>query len=327
MTPKRRRGIGAVAHCLSRDIHPSAPIRAKNPNREKGHTLTNLFITRQADKTVHRGTDPKPCYLFTTEEYPDQAFFAMARYVHVDTKGPAIHLFTPAVPVIPPMQPAEEEDSSDRMVEGEEGRVEGFQNGPLLPEHLVELRNAGIKVDDDNKPAPENIPGRMAPLTVPVNWRSDGLICPRRSSNVTNAKSAFKLFSNAEFSSLTRLKKFLVLFPIIYLEDVLILGVSSRRDWRSLSPVSPHRGAPFRLNKYMSRTRFEAILRNLKYINKTVPYRDGFLQMRQMAEYWNQNMADFFSPSWISMLNESMMEWTNKYAPGFMCVGRKPHPF
>ena len=22
-----------------------------------------------------------------------------------------------------------------------------------------------------------------------------------------------------------------------------------------------------------------------------------------------------------------MMEWFNKYAPGFMCVGRKPHPF
>ena len=22
-----------------------------------------------------------------------------------------------------------------------------------------------------------------------------------------------------------------------------------------------------------------------------------------------------------------MMEWFNKYAPEFMCVGRKPHPF
>ena len=135
------------------------------------------------------------------------------------------------------------------------------------------------------------------------------MICPRWSGNVTNAKAAFKLFSNAEFSSLTRLKKFLVLFPISYLEDILIpetnkglevdlslqeflvwlgcwmfmathLGVSSRQDWWSLSPVSSHKEAPFRLNKYMSHTRFEAILQNLKYTNKTVPYRDGFLQIR-----------------------------------------------
>ena len=32
-------------------------------------------------------------------------------------------------------------------------------------------------------------------------------------------------------------------------------------------------------------------------------------------------------PSWIDVLGESMMEWFNKWAPGFMCVGRKPHPF
>ena len=29
----------------------------------------------------------------------------------------------------------------------------------------------------------------------------------------------------------------------------------------------------------------------------------------------------------INALNKSMMEWFKKYEPGFMCVGRKPHPF
>ena len=38
-------------------------------------------------------------------------------------------------------------------------------------------------------------------------------------------------------------------------------------------------------------------------------------------------MEDGFSPSWVSVLDESMLEWLNKYCPGFMCVGRKPHPF
>ena len=27
------------------------------------------------------------------------------------------------------------------------------------------------------------------------------------------------------------------------------------------------------------------------------------------------------------ILEKSMMEWFKKYAPIFMCVGRKPHPF
>ena len=49
--------------------------------------------------------------------------------------------------------------------------------------------------------------------------------------------------------------------------------------------------------------------------------------MRQWEEAWNKNMEDEFSPSWVSVLDEFMMECINKYCPGFMCSGRKPHPF
>ena len=38
-------------------------------------------------------------------------------------------------------------------------------------------------------------------------------------------------------------------------------------------------------------------------------------------------MAEEFNISWINVLDESMMEWFNKYVPGFMCVGHKPQPF
>ena len=38
-------------------------------------------------------------------------------------------------------------------------------------------------------------------------------------------------------------------------------------------------------------------------------------------------MEDEFSPSWVSVLDDSIMEWLNKYCPDFMCVGRKPHHF
>ena len=38
-------------------------------------------------------------------------------------------------------------------------------------------------------------------------------------------------------------------------------------------------------------------------------------------------MAHQFLPSWINVLDESMVEWFNKWAPGFMCVRQKLHPF
>ena len=39
------------------------------------------------------------------------------------------------------------------------------------------------------------------------------------------------------------------------------------------------------------------------------------------------NMDEEFNLSWINVLEKIMMEWFNKYAPGFMCDGHKPHPF
>ena len=38
-------------------------------------------------------------------------------------------------------------------------------------------------------------------------------------------------------------------------------------------------------------------------------------------------MAEEFDPSWITVLEISVIEWFNKYETGFMCVGRKPHTF
>ena len=53
------------------------------------------------------------------------------------------------------------------------------------------------------------------------------------------------------------------------------------------------KGAPFRLNSIMSCNRFDYILSALRFTNREVPYEDGFLQMCQLEEAWNQNMAQY----------------------------------
>jgi hypothetical protein len=101
-----------------------------------------------------------------------------------------------------------------------------------------------------------------------------------------------------------------------------------RRSWFEDTEPSEFEGAPFRLQKYMSRTRFENIINALRYTNEPPPaYKDKFHQVRQMLKAWNENMFDVFTPSWVSCLDESMSPWTSRWTcPGWMYVPRKPHP-
>ena len=93
------------------------------------------------------------------------------------------------------------------------------------------------------------------------------------------------------------------------------VGIESFRDWWSTTTPLMAKGAPFRLNCIMYRNRFDTILSALHFTNREVRYEDDFLQMRQLEKAWNQNMTQQFLPSWINVLDESMMEWFNKWSP------------
>ena len=58
-----------------------------------------------------------------------------------------------------------------------------------------------------------------------------------------------------------------------------------------------------------------------------MPYEYDFFHMHQFEEAWNHNMAQHFLPLCINVIDDSMMRWFNKWAPGFMCFGPKPHIF
>ena len=121
------------------------------------------------------------------------------------------------------------------------------------------------------------------------------------------------------------LQLFLIMFPEDYLEEVLIpetnkglsvtmdiqeyiqwvgcwlymacwVGIEIRRDWWSTTTSLMAKGTPLRLNRIMSRNRFDSIISDLRFTNREVPYEDGFLQMRQLEEAWNHNMAQQFLP-------------------------------
>ena len=72
------------------------------------------------------------------------------------------------------------------------------------------------------------------------------------------------------------------------------VGIGDQRDWLSTTAPSRHKGTPFRLNDYMSRTRFENILAALQHTDCECKVEDGFHLMQQWEEAWNKKMEDDF---------------------------------
>ena len=56
-------------------------------------------------------------------------------------------------------------------------------------------------------------------------------------------------------------------------------------------------------------------------------FKDGFYEMRQLQDEFNDYYERSYSPSWLSCLDESMSPWSNKLYPSYMSVPQMPHPF
>jgi len=204
-----------------------------------------------------------------------------------------------------------------------------------------DLRCQGIDVDDDNEPVPEN-----AEPTVmnPGNGRFEKpTMCPRRMANINNTKGKFNSHCWEVIIEMNEFDQFRMCFPEKNVINVIIpktnqnlgtpinlqefyvwLGcifymacfqsIGDCDQWWSLAPIDQFKGAPFRLNAYISKTRFTDITGAIQYTDKAEPllFVDRFHDVRQMIEAFNEHYERQYSPTWISCLDESMNSWLNK---------------
>ena len=86
----------------------------------------------------------------------------------------------------------------------------------------------------------------------------------------------------------------------------MVIGLP-REAFFSLKPIDPFLGAPFRVNEYMSKKRFDKILTAIRY-NDTAPpaYKDRFWVVCKLIDAWNLNLSEQFGPEWVNCLDESM---------------------
>ena len=151
-------GVGAKFSCLSRFIHASQHIRDKYPNPVSAHCLEGCITIHQEVKNVSRRDQlcivvQHESFKMNEDEYIK--LYAIKRYWKVTEEG--------------------ESDYSFNGMAGEGKSQEEIQ--VPLPEEVVQaaedvnhqieaLRNV-VDIDDDNKPAPENIP---QPVTCFYQW-------------------------------------------------------------------------------------------------------------------------------------------------------------
>ena len=77
--------------------------------------------------------------------------------------------------------------------------LDSGHNSNLTSEEMVDIRNQGISVDDNNYPAPKIIP---VPRNIPLpqlekdnSWRLEGIIFPGQSNNLHNTNAALDYYS------------------------------------------------------------------------------------------------------------------------------------
>ena len=344
-------GIGAVGSAKARFFHPSKHIRDKYPNQHASIRLSGVLVVGKGVERVNR--KDQLCYRVRIPEFDDSTVFHICVNNFKIEEAPPTP-FEDEVTTAQATGPTPEQDEQANL----RAATEDFAgNISARAQEVAELRQEGITVDDDNEPAQENAQ-RPDPSESAVGQWCIPTVCPRKADvNCQDTRGTWINHSWLKIKEMDELALFRMCFPERWAVETVIPvtnrelegkpltlsefycwlgchffmacfeGISDRRMWWSQRPVSISEGAPFRLQEYMTYTRYKDITAAMRYTDiEPPPFLDRFHDMRQMQDAFNEHYEREYSPSWLSCLDESMNPWLDKYCPGFMSVPRKPHP-
>ena len=202
---------------------------------------------------------------------------------------------------------------------------------------IIVVMVAAPMINDDNQPAPENLPSTEdstgATDDIMGLW-THSVICERKATIQHNDKPKLT-FWTLSLSNPSNLNLFEGLFfssfikttilpqtnqnlphgekPNLYGEFFHWIGLwmlvgtilsPQKREFWATSRIDAFHGAPLRLGVWMTRTRFEAILSTLTFSDIASPtFIDKFWEVRQMVEAWGMNMKDNFLPGYLDCLD------------------------
>ena len=362
MARKKSLGVGAVCTVFTRYMHPTKTVSDMYPNRVHNDVMEGLLVIRKEKKVVNRVE--REVVVFRHNAFENVELHTVARWAKVKVEGPADKFFE----MVPTSDPADARQENVSLANGREEEIpDHVFHLSGQAEDIAHVRGLGFEVDDDNDPAPENIPGEANyepannqddPNNVkaaPEHWEG---MCPRKSVNTPNTSATLRGVSEETIGGMNYITMFLLCLPITFIEEVVVEQTNkkiqgegltfgeflrwvglwlfmattsgfSRREYFSTVEININSGAPYRLNCWMSKRRFGDILGALTYTkNEPPPYKDKFWEVRELIAAFNNHWTAVFKCSWVACLDESMSIWFNRWTcPGWMMVPRKPHPF
>ncbi len=143
-------GAGAKCWVLFDKLHPKPSLLAHCPNPEPQKKVDSLVATRM-DTVTRQG---QTAIFFVSKEFPDEELYCALQYCHVIEQGPQDDLFKEFRPSAVVAASANESEHAG-VEQNIDPAVFAFGN---RAEDIDFVRNQGLKVDDNNEPAPENVP-------------------------------------------------------------------------------------------------------------------------------------------------------------------------
>ena len=240
-------------------------------------------------------------------------------------------------------QEAQQQQQADLLPPVIDSEIQGENHGGTLD--LLTALSGVVDIDDDNEPAPENVPPTATSLSVLSNECGHTGICLHKQQSIANTPAKLVYPVDTTRNDIN-LQLFEHLFPKQFIENIMIptmnrklknpvtyseflvwIGLwilmstvdgSDRHGFWSNKDINIYEGAPFRLTSFMSCKHFEEILNCISYTsNNPAEMLNRFWEVRELIGAWNKNMGEMFIPSWINTINESMSKWLNEYTcPG-----------
>ena len=207
MRRKKRLGNGASISCFAKFIHPSQPWRDKLVNK-------GLNIFGRQEMMVKRRK--RVCVLITHDDFPGQPFHVALGNITVESEGPEDDFFDAPNPSDNEAQCSSGPEEPPAISEMQRRVIVTQEN--LHSGSTSELRAMGVEVDDDNDPAPENVPDSNRTAAA---W-NDAAIDLRKIGPYRNMSPSLKGMTSETVSLLSPKALFLLLFPTEYLKKSLL---------------------------------------------------------------------------------------------------------
>lgn len=173
------------------------------------------------------------CFVYRHGDFEGRELHAVVRWSNVETEGSDQHLF-----VSSNNQPEEEKDERAEAppLEAREGNQIPNEVHHLgnRAEDMAQVRALGFAVDDDNGPAPENIPAQRQRNNKNNNTIPDGRVWGwagidyRKQANGHETTARINGLSGIALAESTMLTMFLLFFHRKFMETVLIIETNKR---------------------------------------------------------------------------------------------------